>query len=420
MSNLSSDPHVSPAGSSRHAHLVKVSRWPSETPLFGLVLVAALALWVVLAVSIVGLVYALFIGLFFFLAHLAFIAHLRGSAVRLGPDQFPALYERIGTLSKQLGMRNVPEAYVMQAGGSLNAFATRFLGSSFIVLFADLLDACGDNTEARDFIIAHELGHLRAGHLNKRWLLLPGLMVPLLGSAWSRACEYTADRYGASVGRDREAALEGLCILAAGAKQGPQVNRRALVAQRVSLNTVTMKLGEWFASHPPLARRLAVLAPELSEKIGRGHAAAVGAGLVVVLAMAVPFGGSAYWVKTVLPQMQAQLAAQRTKAAKPQTTTPPTSDARSEVERGIMSLVEAAESLHARQGRWPAHADELYATWRDLHPGEDAPQDPYTGDRYQYQLEDGRYVVWSSGPNAQDDSDNLYYASPEPGGATVE
>jgi Zn-dependent protease with chaperone function len=144
-------------------------------------------------------------------------------------------------LSRQIGIRKVPETYVIQAGGSLNALATRYFRSDFIVLFADLLDACGDNTEARDFIIAHELGHLQAGHLRKRWLLLPGLFTPLLGSAWSRACEYTADRYGASVGRDREAALEGLCILAAGAKQGPKVNRRALVSQRAALNTITMK-----------------------------------------------------------------------------------------------------------------------------------------------------------------------------------
>jgi hypothetical protein len=81
-----------------------------------------------------------------------------------------------------------PAASLMLAGGSLNALATRFLGSDFIVLFSDLLEACGDNAAARDFIIAHELGHLRAGHLRWRRLLAPGMVVPFLGSAYSRAC----------------------------------------------------------------------------------------------------------------------------------------------------------------------------------------------------------------------------------------
>jgi hypothetical protein len=46
----------------------------------------------------------------------------------------------------------------MQAGGNLNAFATRFRKANFVVLYSELLSACGDNTAARDMIIAHELG----------------------------------------------------------------------------------------------------------------------------------------------------------------------------------------------------------------------------------------------------------------------
>jgi hypothetical protein len=80
----------------------------------------------------------------------------------------------------------------------------------------------------------------------------------------------------------------------------------------------------------------------------------------------------------------------------------------------ILSLVEAAETVRAQQGRWPEHSDELYAAWLELHPGEQEPQDPYSGDRYAYKLDQDQYLVWSVGPDATDESDDLYYASPVP------
>jgi Zn-dependent protease with chaperone function len=226
------------------------------------VIFVALLLWPVIAHSTIGLIYAIAFGIFFFVTHLVFVAHLRGSAVRLGPEQLPDLNQRVVELSARVGMEP-PAAYLMQAGGTLNALATRFLGCDFIVLFSDLLEACGDNAAARDFIIAHELGHLRAGHLRWRWLLLPGLSVPFLGSAYSRACELTCDRLGFDASTDPQHALDGLCILAAGAHEGPRINRRALVAQRVDLKTGWMRIGRWLSTHPPIAERLAVLDPNL-------------------------------------------------------------------------------------------------------------------------------------------------------------
>ena len=237
--------------------VARADRWPSERPLRVLVWLAAVGLWIALAVSLVGIAYAVFLGIFFFIAHIMFITHLRGNAVRLSPDQMPELYERVAALSGRIGLRKVPDAYVVQAGGALNALATKFLRSNFIVLYSDLLEACGDNTDARDFIIAHELGHLHAGHLRLRWLLLPGLFIPFLGTAYSRACEYTCDRYGFATSTDTERALDGLCILAAGGSHGPRVNRRSLVAQRSDLNTIWMKIGHWLSTHPPIAHRLA-------------------------------------------------------------------------------------------------------------------------------------------------------------------
>jgi Zn-dependent protease with chaperone function len=175
---------------------IAVERWPSERPLFVLAVLVSIVLWVVLTVTIVGLAYAVAIGLFFFFIQAVFVAHVRGSGVWLGEDQFPELYARVQEIGRRMGMEEVPDAYLMQAGGALNAFATRFLRRHIIVLFSDLLEACGDESAARDMIIGHELGHVHAGHLRWHWFLLPSGLAPFLGAALSQAREYTCDRYG--------------------------------------------------------------------------------------------------------------------------------------------------------------------------------------------------------------------------------
>src|SRR3972149_710473 len=175
---------------------IRIDRWPSEGPLLFIAAVVSLGVWVLAAVTIIGLAYAVLLGMFFFLAHVIFVAHVRGSGVRVGPEQFPDLDASIRSLARRMELQPVPEVFVMQAGGSLNAFAAKFLRSNIVVLFSALLDACGDDTGARDMIISHELGHIRAGHLRWAWFLLPGSGVPFLGTALSRAREYTCDGIG--------------------------------------------------------------------------------------------------------------------------------------------------------------------------------------------------------------------------------
>jgi Zn-dependent protease with chaperone function len=271
-----------------------VERWPTELPLQALCILVSLGIYAVLLISVVGIVYALGFALFFFVAHAILMAHVRGSAVRLGPNQFPELHRRVLEIARRLGMDDVPDAYLMQAGGALNAFATRFLGLEVIVLYSDLLEACGDNEAARDMIIAHELGHLKAGHLRLRWLIAPAMLVPFLGTALSRAREYTSDRFGLAGAGDRSGALLGLAVLAAGGRHAPAVNRQALALQRADLNTGWLTIGEWLGTHPPLAKRLAALEPALVEGAevpvaGRLRAAAIVGGFLLVIVVGLGF-----------------------------------------------------------------------------------------------------------------------------------
>jgi len=403
----------------------RVERWPSEIPLAVLIGFIAAGAWLMLTITIIGLVYALMIGVFFWVGHLAFITHLRGSAVRLGPQQFPDLHQRVTELSRSAGLNEPPVAYVMEASGTLNALATRFLRTNFIVLFSDLLDACGDNDDARDFIIAHELGHVHAGHLRWRWLLLPGLFVPFLGSAYSRACEYTCDRYGFSLARDRQRALRGLAILAAGGRRGAELNLSALAAQRNDLDTALMRIGAWLSTHPPLCERLTVLEPALvpggvarqTGSAGRAVAILARIVLVPVVASAVLIGvilAAAGAARAQLPADESVPAAARLplaesalRASLPIERLAPAGERAPEVDAArarddIMALAAVIDIYRVGHGgESPRDVDAVYQLWTELHPDQSAPTDPFDGDRYGYEPQGSDYRLWSTGPGIE-------------------
>ena len=390
---------------------VTVERWPSERPLFALCLLVSIALWLLALVSLIGIIYAALLGLFFFLVHLAFIAHVRGSAVRLSPEQFPELHQRVARMAVKLGMMRVPETYVMQAGGMLNAFATRFLGANIVVLYSDLLEACEDNEAARDMIIAHELGHIQAGHLAWHWVLLPSALVPFLGTALSRAREYTCDRFGLAGAGDKDGALVGLSILAAGARYGPKVNREALVAQRASLNNGWMTLGEWLSTHPPLAKRLAALEPALIGNAPRVYrTGTLQAAAMIFFAVVLPLAGATVMVASVIPEFIAGLDSTSATSdqfgqdedSEEEDYVPPPADSGMKLVNADLAAFAAMLDQRRSAGELlPWDTDELYEAWSIAKPGTPGPNDPFDGGRYGYRSRDGHYQLWSSGPDGE-------------------
>jgi Zn-dependent protease with chaperone function len=396
---------------------IRIERWPTETPLFVTAVTVSILIWIGLIVSIVGLIYVGILALAFFIMQLGFIAHVRGNGVRLGPDQFPELHARVNELAGRLGMEKVPTAYIMQAGGALNALATRFLRSHFIILFSDLLEACAENQAARDMIIGHELGHIHAGHLRHRWLILPSSLVPFLGSALSRAREFTCDRYGYASAGGHAGALVGLAILAAGGKHGPRVNREALVRQRQDLNTGFMTLGTWFSTHPPLAKRMLVLEPSL----GAGHkvsSAGVVRALGIMMIVLLPFVAGGYLVFNLvadrfLATIQAaqsgaalQAAGGVVQEAEPRYTPPPEAVASAQLQSSVNTLTAFLDAELAAGRLLPVDLNDLVARWRGAYPDTDLPRDPYDGEALGYTRSPTGYQLWSSGPDQQPGTDD--------------
>jgi Zn-dependent protease with chaperone function len=233
---------------------------PKEPPLFVLGAVLSAMCWAALTLFTLGLglVYAVLVLGFVAMAHAVFLASVRGNGVRVGPDQLPDLHRRLETASRRLGMERVPELYLLQADGLLNAFATKLLSRRFVILSSSLADACTDPRQL-DFVLGHELGHLAAGHLAWNAFLLPFRLVPWLGPAYSRAREYTGDRCGLAVVEELEPAMRGLVVLAAGGKYAGEVNLRAFAEQRAESGRFWMATTELMSSHPFLCKRVAEL-----------------------------------------------------------------------------------------------------------------------------------------------------------------
>lgn len=239
----------------------------NETTLRTIALVVSIIIWLLLFLGTVGvlLIYVLLIALFALIAHSALIAHLRGNAIRITPKQLPDLYERIERCTRKLGMYQVPEAYLVNGNGVLNAFAKKFLGRSFVVLLSDVVDSMEDRPGSLDFYIGHELGHLRQHHLTWSKVLAPAMCMPLLGAAYSRAREYTCDRHGLAVCDNPEDAQYGLVALAAGKRRWRAVDLEEYSHSAAGSPGFWMSLHELVGDYPWLSKRHAWLRA-LSEK----------------------------------------------------------------------------------------------------------------------------------------------------------
>jgi Zn-dependent protease with chaperone function len=235
---------------------------PSEKRLFRVLLVLAAIFWIVLIVATKGLGLAAFgvgslLGLF---THSALIAYLKGNAVEITEAQFPDLHARLLRACTRIGMRP-PRSYILNGNGVLNAFATRFLNSYYMVLMSDVVDAFegAEDSGAIDFYIGHELGHIHRRHLTWLPVLLPTAILPLLMPAYRRAQEMTCDRYGRACCDSSEDAVKGLTLLAAGGKRWKTISVAQYVDQARASGGFWMSLHELTAGYPWLSKRVALV-----------------------------------------------------------------------------------------------------------------------------------------------------------------
>jgi Zn-dependent protease with chaperone function len=201
------------------------------------------------------LFYIVIIVLYLFFRLGILTGYLKGNAVLVSKFQFPEIYEIVIEQSALLGLKEIPAVYLMQNGGVLNAFATRFFGSNYVVIYSDVLEeAFEDNIETVRFIIGHELGHIKRNHMLKSVWLFPSFFIPFLNSAYSRSCEYTCDNIGVAL--SPKGAIPGLLLLTSGKRLWRKVNTSAFLDQEHYSSGFWFWFSEKVSSHPRLTKRI--------------------------------------------------------------------------------------------------------------------------------------------------------------------
>lgn len=234
-------------------------QYPREKTLFTILAVLAGLFWLGVTVATFGLVW-LYVGLFFLFylfAQSGFIAMLRGNAVEVTPDQFPDLHARHVRACEKLGIADRPTLYLLNSDGILNALATRFLGSDYVVLYSSIVDALQDDPDAIDFYIGHELGHVRLKHLTRGWLLMPVSWLPLVGAAYRRAQEYSCDLHGSACCDNEQSAVNAVSVLAAGHTRWKTLARNQWLHQVRATGGFWMSFHELTNDYPWLTKRMA-------------------------------------------------------------------------------------------------------------------------------------------------------------------
>lgn len=187
------------------------------------------------------------------------------NAVEMNDEIFPEVYKAYVELATRMGfgqgkgvMATIPKLYMTNGDGTLNAFASKCqVHKGYVCLNSDLLEIAykQDDLDGILFVLAHELGHIKCGHVSA-WRLMahPIANALFLGQSLTRAQEWTADRCGYYYAPEGK---ESMMVLIAGKKLYKQVDFQAYMR-----SVRNHKLGFWLrlenflASHAVGYRRM--------------------------------------------------------------------------------------------------------------------------------------------------------------------
>lgn len=184
-------------------------------------------------------------------------AKARANGVKVGPNQFPTLYNRYQALAERIQVSPVPDLYVVNGNGVVNAYALSCNSRrTYVVVHSEIARLIDCSPQVVDFVLAHELGHHKLGHVSLvRNLLqiIPGILV-LPGKAFIRAQEYSADRVAVSA---CGACSKSIGLLAVGPLLENQVNSEAYYSQAMDEDrSWFVRMVHWISDHAVNTKRL--------------------------------------------------------------------------------------------------------------------------------------------------------------------
>lgn len=269
-----------------------------ENIYFALVLTFSILTYLFLVFSILGIGIIIVMVLLSVFFHGLMVGGIRRNGVRISEEQFPTLYQKSQEMAAQMGLEKMPQMYVIESQGTLNAFATRFFGRNMVVLYSEIFELIERDAEDEVlFVLAHEFAHLKRKHVTVNFLLLPAMWVPFLGDAYLRACEYTCDRYATYYCGSLTASKNALTILAIGKELYKKVNKESYMRQIESEAGFFVWLNEKLSTHPHLPKRLYEVDKFFSEtevETLKEPKRGIVIGVIVALLLSLVFAGGVY------------------------------------------------------------------------------------------------------------------------------
>lgn len=198
-----------------------------------------------------------------YLATMYIYAENKANSLRITEQNFPEVYQIVKNQAKMLGMKKIPEVYVMQGNGILNAFSTFIINKQYIIINTEVFEVAyreHHDMESLSFIIGHEMGHIYYGHatLHYNLLILFSRLLPILGTTASRAREYSCDRLAQRLtGSD---GINSMMMLLVDRHLYKQVNVEDYLKQANAQHGFFLWLSNLLADHPVACKRIPALA----------------------------------------------------------------------------------------------------------------------------------------------------------------
>lgn len=171
------------------------------------------------------------------------IVELAGSNFHVTKESCPELYEQVKDVADTLDVVHIPEIYT-EWGHFINAYTTGYKDSTLLVLYSGAVDLMSD--EELRFIIGHEMGHIKSGHvlyhtmtqLFSNIIANMSIAAPLAQPIylallyWFRMSEFTADRAGLLACQNVDAALNAVIKMSGlPGKYFSKMDRKAFMEQ---------------------------------------------------------------------------------------------------------------------------------------------------------------------------------------------
>lgn len=202
--------------------------------------------WLVLGALIFQLVYIVFSQ-----------RQLMGNSLLVSSKQFPDIYEILIDNSNELSIK--PPSVFVNQDPYLNAYTIGFFKPYSIVLSSALIEVL--DKDELDFVIGHEMGHIKFGHAKYLSLISPiGQDVPFVSwlyAGWQRKSEYSADRVGYMLIKKIKPAITAMIKITVGAKLARLVDIDELIKQlQESERGLINKSSEIILTHPYTTKRI--------------------------------------------------------------------------------------------------------------------------------------------------------------------